>query len=212
MFKKILTSALILLFANTVFAQNNYEAGKDYEVLSVPVLTADKSKVEVVEVFWYGCIHCFNFEPMLAAWKGKTDNDITFNQMPAVWNKVMKLHARAFYTARALNVAAEVDKAIFQALNVDRKRLSSVSSIRDIFVANGISAETFDKTIGSFGINAQVQLAESRVRSYRIQGTPEMVVNGKYRVSASMAGSQKAMLAVVDFLVAKEKANLSKAN
>lgn len=210
MLKKIISAALILTATSFCFA-SDYKAGKDYEVLNVPVLTADKNKVEVVEVFWYGCIHCFNFEPMLAAWKAKTDSVVVFNQMPAVWNKTMKLHARAFYTAKALGVSEAVDKAMFQALNVDRKRLNTKSVVRDVFVANGVTAETFDKTFDSFGINAQVQLAESRVRSYRIQGTPEMIVNGKYRVSASLSGSQKSMLEVVDYLIAKEKAVLPKA-
>lgn len=211
MFKKIAITAFMLAIATFGYAQPSYEAGKDYEVLKVPVLTADKTKVEVVEVFWYGCIHCFNFEPTLAAWASQADKVVVFKQMPAVWNKTMKLHARAFYTAQALGVSEAIDKAMFQALNVDRKRLSTLSSVRDVFVANGVTAETFDKTFNSFGINAQVQLAESRVRSYRIQGTPEMIVNGKYRVSASLSGSQKSMLDVVDYLVEKEKASLPKA-
>lgn len=209
MIKKTLV-VLSLLLTSVLAVAANFEAGKDYEVLPSAVATDDKSKVEVVEVFWYGCGHCYNFEPMVGAWQKKQDSQVYLKKVPAMWNGDMKLHARAFYAAQSLNKMPLMHNVIFTSMNVEGKRLRSESDIEKLFVKNDVDAETFKKVFNSFGVNSQVRLAESRSRSYRIQGTPEMVVNGKYRVSSNMTGSQSKMLEVVDFLVAKEKASLGK--
>jgi thiol:disulfide interchange protein DsbA len=209
MFKKLFSIAVISLLSSSVFAAD-YQAGKDYEVLPTPIVTADKSKVEVVEVFWFGCGHCYTFEAPLHAWVEKQAADVNFVQMPAIWNAPMIGHAKAFYTAKALGVSKDVNPAIFTAMNVQRNRLANEAAIAKIFIAQGVDAETFSKTYNSFGVSSQVKLSESRAKSYRIQGTPEMVVNGKYRVSSSMTGSQEAMLEVANFLIAKERATLAK--
>ncbi len=201
-------SALVLsaFMSMSAFAADAYTAGKHYDILKVPVATRDKTKVEVVEVFWYGCIHCFNFEPMVQAWKKVQPEHVDFHTMPAMWNKDMKMHAKAFYAAKALGQFDTMNNALFQAMNVKKNRLKTVSSVRDIFVANGVDASKFEAAFNSFGISSQVSLAQSRAKSYGIQGTPEMVVNGKYRVSSTTAGGQAQMLKVVEFLVAKERA------
>jgi thiol:disulfide interchange protein DsbA len=187
-----------------------YEAGTHYEVLPQPVLTRDPAKIEVVEVFWYGCIHCFHFEPLIAAWKQKLADDVDFHASPAMWNASMKVHAQAFFTAEALDVLDKVHKPLFQAMNEEKKRLASADEIAPIFIAAGVSKADFEDTFESFGVVNQVALADSRARSYRVQGTPEVVVNGKYRISASMAGGQAEMLKVADYLIAQERAAKAK--
>lgn len=202
-------ACLFILFSNVAIAEE-FEAGKDYEVLPAPVITHDKSKVEVVELFWYGCTHCFHFEPMLNAWKAKQADDVDFLRVPAMWNSSMQLHAKAFYTAKALGVLDKMHPVIFHAMNVEHNRLRTEDAIAELFAKQGLDAEAFSKTFNSFGVNSQVKLAESRAKSYRLQGTPEMVVNGKYRLSTSLTGSQEKMLKVADFLIAKERAALAK--
>jgi thiol:disulfide interchange protein DsbA len=193
----------------SVFAADEFTAGKHYDVLKVAVATRDAKKVEVVEVFWYGCIHCFNFETMIQAWHKSQADDVDFYSMPAMWNNTMKMHAKAFYTAKALGNFDQMNQVLFQTMNVKKNRLKTQSAVKSVFTSNGVEAEKFDAVFNSFGIQSQVNLAESRARSYGIQGTPEMVVNGKYRVSSSAAGGQAQMLKVVDFLVNKERASLS---
>lgn len=200
---------LTMLMASALTLAADFEAGKDYEVLPTAVATDDKSKVEVAEVFWYGCGHCYNFEPMVNAWQKKQDDNVYLKKVPAMWNGDMKLHAKAYYSAKSLNKMPAMHNALFTEMNVKGNRLRSEQAIKKLFEKNGVDGETFTKVFNSFGVNSQVRLAESRARSYRIQGTPEMVVNGKYRVSSSMTGSQAKMLKVVDFLVAQEKAALA---
>ena len=206
---------LALLFNSTVYAEDagteQYEAGKHYQVLNQPVRTRDSNKIEVVELFWFGCPHCYHFEPLLKAWKQKQQADVDFWQSPAMWNERMKVHAQVFFTAKALGVEEKLHEPIFTSLVVERKQLTNPTEIEDLFANYGVDREEFKKTFKSFGVISQVKQADARARSYQLTGTPELVVNGKYRVTAGMAGGQAEMLKVVDFLVAKERAAMAAA-
>ena len=118
----------------------------------------------------------------------------------------MELHARAFYAAEALGVMDTMHPVIFQAMNVDRKRLGSEEEIAELFVANGVAAEDFSKAFNSFGVNSLVKQANSRARAAKITGTPSIMVNGKYSIDTRKAGSQANMLKIADYLVEKERA------
>jgi len=183
-----------------------YEAGVHYDLIEPPIRMVNADKIEVAEFFWYGCRHCYNFEPLLTPWKKTLAEDVVFKPIPAVWNAAMELHARAFYTAQLLKVTDTIHPAMFKAMNVDRKRLQSEAEIAEIFVANGVSKEDFSKAFNSFGISSQVRKAGALVRGAQITGTPAMMVNGKYHVSTTKAGGQAQMLEVADYLVAQERA------
>jgi thiol:disulfide interchange protein DsbA len=209
MIKRLLPFFTLLLFSVGALAAESEPAfveGKHYERLPEPVRTADPSRIEVVEVFWYGCVHCFHFEPLIDDWKKTLPDDVDFHRSPAMWNPVMAMHAQAFYTAQALGVLDQMHGPLFAALNVDRKKLQSEAELADFFAEHGVSKEDFAKTFNSFGVKSSVKQADARARGYRISGTPEMVVDGKYRVSARTAGGQAEMLKVIDFLVAQERA------
>jgi len=205
----VLSILLISSFALFAKAEDQFVAGKHYQLLEQPVRTRDSSKVEVVEVFWYGCSHCYSFEPLVQQWKRNQSDDVDFWQSPAIWNNSMETHARMFFTAKSLNVFDQVHEPIFAMMNVERKRLTDTDDIEDIFSDFGVDREKFRKTFTSFSVNSQVKQANARARSYKISGTPELVVNGKYRVSGREAGGQTEMLQVVDFLINKERENLS---
>ena len=212
MIKRLLLSLTLLAplalwaVAPGAAAQEDYVEGKDYELITPAVRTADPDKIEVAEFFWYGCGHCYTFEPVLSQWKKTLPEDVDFQGSPAIWNAKMEIHARAFYTAKLLGVLDTLHPVIFQAMNVDRKRLSSEEEIRELFTANGVAAEDFDKAFNSFGVSSQVRQANSRARAAKITGTPALMVNGKYHISTRQAGSQAGMLKVADYLIAKERA------
>ncbi|MEM9254502.1 MAG: thiol:disulfide interchange protein DsbA/DsbL [Pseudomonadota bacterium] len=183
-----------------------YVAGTNYDLITNKVArTAPRDKIEVAEFFWYGCGHCYTFEPLLETWKGSLPEDVAFRPIPAVWRDSMELHARAFYTAEALGVLDVMHPAIFKAMNVDGLPLDSQSDIARLFEANGVSQEDFNNTFNSFGVTSQVQQAIAALRSARVTGTPAMMVDGKYNISAQKAGSQSGMLRVADFLIEKER-------
>ena len=210
MSKNLLLSLSLMVFAPLLAiaeaAQEEYIEGTHYDLITPAVRTADPDKIEVAEFFWYGCGHCYTFEPVLGQWKKTLAEDVDFQGSPAMWNKPMELHAQAYYTAEVLGVLDIMNPVLFQAMNVDGKRLGSQAEIEALFSANGVSAEDFNKAFNSFGVSSQVRQASARARSAKITGTPALMVNGKYHVSTRKAGSQAGMLKVADFLIAKERA------
>ncbi|MCB1675795.1 MAG: thiol:disulfide interchange protein DsbA/DsbL [Halioglobus sp.] len=206
----LLPFALVLLVPLSVAAQDTatktYVEGRDYDLISPAIRTANPDKIEVVEFFWYGCGHCYTFEPMIAQWKKTLPEDVDFHGSPAMWNAPMELHARAYYTAQVLGVLDTMHTALFQAMNVERKRLASKGEIAAVFTANGVSAEDFDRAFDSFGVDAQVRQASARMRSARVTGTPALMVNGKYHISTRKSGSQAAMIDTANYLIEKERA------
>lgn len=211
MFAAVALVPMVLLVSQPeqVEAQENFVAGKDYAVIEKPVRTGNPKKVEVTEVFWYGCGHCNNFRPAFDAWKKQQSDDIVVRHSPAMWNKNMRTHARIFYTATALGKQEVMHKAIFDAMHLQKKKLVRESQIFPLFEQQGVTKEQFDKTYKSFGVNSMVQQADARARAFGITGTPEVIINGKYRVSASMTGNQKKMMEVAEYLIKKEKAALA---
>lgn len=184
------------------------QEGRDYVVLPRPVPTADPSKIEVVEVFWYGCIHCFNLEPTINTWKAALPEDVDFVGMPAIWADVLELHAKMYYANQVLGVEDTLHQAIFDEMNTGRKnQLASERAILSFVEDEGVDPEAYGRAMNSFGVNSQVQQAKSRMGAYRISSTPQMVVNGKYVLTT--AGGHARMLQVVSALIEKERAALA---
>ncbi|WP_347330137.1 thiol:disulfide interchange protein DsbA/DsbL [Marinimicrobium locisalis] len=209
---RIVLGMLAMMVSLSAVAQDsegeaNYQEGEDFVALAEPVPTSTSDKIEVVEVFAYTCGHCYNFEPLVRSWKKEQKDDVVVVQTPAMWNATMEAYARGFYTAKALDLLDEVHMAVFTAVHQEGKRFNNAEQWADFLATYGADKETVLKTFNSFGITSQVRQADSRVRGYKITGTPEMVVDGKYRVSSRMTGSHSEMLRVVDYLVEQIRAD-----
>lgn len=212
---RVMTGVLAALFSLTSLvsvaqeeaSEPSFEAGEHYEELAEPVPTSAPDKIEVVEVFAYTCGHCFNFAPLVKAWKQEQEDDVEFVSTPAMWNNAMEIYARGFYTAKALGILDEVHMPIFTAVHQERKQFRSAEDWAEFLSGYGADEERVLKTFNSFGITSQVRQADARIRGYKISGTPEMIVDGKYRVSSRMTGSHSDMLRVVDYLVEQIRAD-----
>jgi len=162
---------------------------------------------QVEELFWYGCGHCYHFEPLIQEWKAKLAEDVNFVGTPAVWRDNMSVHSRMFYAAKSMGVLEKLHPIFFDALNGShRGGLTRTEEISQLVAKHGVDAAKFVKIMDSFAVNSQVQQAVSRQKSYKITGTPEMVVGGYYLVTTRNAGGQKEVLQVVDFLIDKLRA------
>jgi cyclophilin family peptidyl-prolyl cis-trans isomerase/predicted DsbA family dithiol-disulfide isomerase len=184
--------------------------GEHYVVLDRPVPTRDSSKVEVVEMFSYGCPHCYEFETSIKAWSKQQSGDVDFWVFPAVWNKSMALYAGAFYAARELKVEQKIHMPLFTAIVVEQKSIRNESDLAEFFAKHGVDKKAFTDAFNSDEVKTRVKYAEERVRLYKPVGVPEIVVNGKYRIDRMHAGGLEEMLAVADYLVKKERAGLKK--
>lgn len=201
---------LLLPIATTSYGQvERFVDGTHYVTLPVPVNTRDASRIEVIEAFWYGCGHCFRFEPLVEGWVENAPDDIDFMRYPAMWNGLMKIHAQIYYTAEALDAVDIIHEPVFNAINLEGNRLQNENQIGTLFARYGIDEEEFERAFNSFGVRTRVNQAESRMQDYRIQSTPNMIVNGKYLIATGPdVPTQQMMLDIVDFLVARERAAL----
>jgi thiol:disulfide interchange protein DsbA len=187
-------------------ADEPFKAGEHYDILPQTVRTADPDKIEINEVFSYTCGHCFNFQSSLHPWVKALPADVDFQSTPAIWQAKLEPYARAYYAAKILGVLDKVHMPIFDAIHVKKQSVKKQSDFEAIFVAEGVTKEKFSSAFNSFGTTSMVNQAKSRVRAYRVRGTPEIIVNGKYRVSTTKAGGFSGMLSVAEFLIEKERA------
>jgi thiol:disulfide interchange protein DsbA len=183
-----------------------YVEGEHYDVISPAIASRHPDKIEVTEFFSYGCGHCYNFEPVISKWKESLPEDVVVVPSPVIWNKPMELLAKAYYAAEVLDVTELMHLALFQAIHVDRQRLTSAADIAEVFEDGGVPEEDFLQAFNSFGVSSMARQADARARAARISGTPEVMVAGKYRVTTRKAGSQAGMLEIAEFLIEKERA------
>ena len=190
----ILTAVTGYAIAPVIVAEERWVEGRHYQTVTPPVAVGRGTEVVVTEFFWYGCGHCYTFEPMLTAWGKQLPAGAVVQPSPAVWNDPMRMHAKAYYIADVLGVKETLHPVIFDAMHVQRKRLASRLELRDLFEDHGVEPAQFDKAFDSFGVDSQVRQADARARSAKISGTPSLMVAGKYLIETRSAGSQTNML------------------
>ena len=208
---RALTATVVFMSSVGVVAQEQYEEGVHYELIEPAIHTGVSDRVVVTEFFSYGCGHCYNFEPLLESFDARLPDGVMLQRTPVIWNNNpgMKLLAKTYYAVEVLDVFEPVHGAVFNAIHRQRKRLSSPEAVKAVFVENGVSDSDFDRAFGSFGIDSMVRQAAARTEGARINGTPSLMVNGKYRIDTRQAGSQANMLKIAAFLADKELARLA---
>jgi thiol:disulfide interchange protein DsbA len=197
----------LLLMPLTVGATDaiKYEEGVHYQLISPAVATADPATIEVVELFWYGCPHCFVLAPMVTEWLKTKPKDVTFRLVPAIFSPQWAISARALYAAQALGAEDKLHMAMFNAIHADHRKLSNEDELVEFAGEVGIDKGEFRKAFESPTVDARVKKAALLTREYGLDGVPAVIVNGKYRVTAALAGGQEKILQVVDFLIQKER-------
>ncbi len=185
---------------------SRFKEGVNYQLL-VPAQPTSVSpdKVEVLEVFWYGCGHCYQLDPLLENWRlnGKASY-VDFQRLPAMWNDILRMHARLYFTVELLGKLDELHTPIFREIHVNRNPLNTVEQISRFMRDHGVSAEDFQKTFTSFAVESKLQRADVLNRRYRVQGVPMMVVNGKFTADVGTAGGQEQLLELINDLAARE--------
>ena len=197
-------AVFIFLLVNSALLQAaDYSEGTHYKKLP-PQQTSSGEKVEVQEFFWYGCPHCYSFEPYLKTWEKTKPANVELVRVPAVFRPEWEVQARAFYALSQMGKIDDIHGKIFTAINKDKIRLDKKELIVDFVEKNGVDRKKFLEEYDSFGVDGMVRKAKKKIKAYQIQGVPSVVVNGKYLTSASMAGSYDNMLKISNYLIAKE--------
>jgi len=177
------------------------QPGVNYTVLKPEQPVNTPGKVEVLEFFWYGCIHCYNLEPVLEPWLRKLAPDVQFRRIPAIFNDRWAHDAVIFYSLEAMGVGEKLHRPLFDAIHQDRLRTDDAKSLDAWLQKQGVDVKRFAEMMKSFGVQSKLNQAKRLTVAYRIDGTPAMAVHGRYTVSVDQGGSQRGVLSVVDHLV-----------
>lgn len=177
-----------------------------YEALSTPQPTQHPDKVEVIEFFWYGCPHCYSFEPALENWLKTLPKNVEFIRQPAVFNETWGKHAKAYFVAEALGVVDKVHADLFDAIQNKKEKLETEEQLAKFFTDHGVDAAKFHEAFNAFAVDTKMRQAPAIAARYGITGVPTVIINGKYVTSGPLAGSQEKMLDVMNALIKKESA------
>ncbi|MBI4754116.1 MAG: thiol:disulfide interchange protein DsbA/DsbL [Betaproteobacteria bacterium] len=181
-------------------------AGRDYTEVRTPQPTESGDKVEVLEFFWYGCPHCFDLEPKVAAWAKKLPKDAELRRIPVAFRDSWLPGARIYYTLEAMGDLARLHGPVFDAIHVEHINLGDEKVMLDWMASKGVDRKKFAETYSSFSVNSKVQRAQQITKGYGLDGVPAMAVNGRWVTSGTLTGSHDSMLSVVDQLIARARA------
>ena len=189
-----------------------WQVGKNYQpIVPAQPTNVGPGKIEVVEVFWYGCGHCFALDPFLESWKANKPAYIEFVRVPVMWGPAHKSHARFYYTLVALGRDKDLHVKAFDTIHRANNPLlgndeeSSYKAQLAFAKANGIDEKKFADTYRSMWVDTKLRQAEDLTKRYRVEGVPMMVVNGKYSTDVGMAGGQSQLVSLINDLAASEK-------
>jgi thiol:disulfide interchange protein DsbA len=198
--------------ASAAAVLSKWQAGTQYRLAPDPQpTTVAAGKVEVNEVFWYGCGHCFALDPALESWKTQKQPYVEFIRVPVIWGGVQRQHAKLFYTLEALH-RSELHPVIFDAIHRRGMPLSARTEVearqlqREFLGTHGVTEKDFDAAYDSMTVATNLMRAEEFTRKFAVDSVPLMIVNGKYLTSVSEAGDEAKLIALVNDLAASEKA------
>ena len=206
--KRFITVFALLSLSGFVAAQGQkIEEGFDYRILPIAQPVETKGKVEVIEFFWYGCPHCYDFEPELSSWVKRQPKDVVFKRVPVAFRDDFMPHSQLFYTLEAMGKGDALNEKVMYAMHKENKRLLTEPEIADCVASQGIDRNTFLAAYRSFAVISKARAAKQMAEAYRIDGVPTIVMQGKYVTSPSIAGTKAKAILVMDYLEEKIRKN-----
>jgi thiol:disulfide interchange protein DsbA len=203
---RLAAAAAGLPFLGSAHAQGAPAEGTHYVKLNQPVPMPANGKVNVVEFFWYGCPHCYAFEPTLEAWVKALPDSISFTRAHVAFASLHETHSRIFYALESMGLVPQMHRKVFNAIHQAHRRLDKDNDIEAFMTENGVDGRKFIEVFHSFGVQSKVRQAKQLSEAYKIDGVPTLGVQGRYWTNIGMAGGPQQALAVVDFLAKKSRA------
>ena len=207
MSKRILSILLIglgLILNQSGFA-NEFQGGVHYQTLAKPVITSDPEKIEVVELFWYGCPHCDSLDPALKVWVERLPADVNFVQIPVVFGRSWEMHARIFWVAKNIGLLETIHEPLFNAIHREGQHIQRVDDVLAFFERFGADQALVKRELDSFATESALRLADARTRAYGIRGVPAFVVNGRHVTGITQAGGESQLFDLLDELIKKSR-------
>ena len=203
---KLALGLATLVFAAAALAQQPLRQKVEYDLIA-PQPTATGDRIEVIEFFWYGCPHCNNLQAPLEGWLKRKPADVELRRVPAVFRESWIPHARVYYTLEALGEVARLHQAVYRAIHVEKQSLMTPEAIGAWASRNGIEPARWHATYNSPEIDRKVEESKKHTIAYAIEGTPSLIVDGRYLTSSGMTESMPQVITILDGLItmAREK-------
>lgn len=193
-------ASLAVLGSTPLWAQTGrFQAGKEY--IEIEPVATEPGVIEVVDFFWYGCPHCNDFEPQLAAWSRQLPSDVRVRHVPVAFRREFEAHQKLYYAIEAMGKVDELHPKVFAAFHKERRRINDAKAVGEFAKANGVDDAELVRQFNSFSVNAKARQASQLVQSYKIEGVPTLGVDGRYLTSAVQSGSHQRTLMVADYLI-----------
>ena len=201
-------SALMLLASFNVLAADP-QIGKDFDKTLQVISSDNPNKIEVTEVFWYGCIHCYHMDPLLSAWVKKLPADVVFKRMPGLPQPAWAPMAKAFYAMDDLKLSDKLHTALFDAIHKEKvlDPTNEVAAIDWMTKKSGLDKSKVDAAFKSFSMNNKLNQAAQFFRATGATGVPSFIINGQFITSSTMAGGNEQALKTVDYIVGNIRAD-----
>ena len=203
--KKIISLlSMLCFFAPPIVMAEEYSEGVEYVEYKRPFSVSTGDKIEVKEIFWYGCPHCYNLEYPLNKWRKEAmPANASFVRMPGIFSDKWIPHARAYYAFESLGQTEKLHHALMQEIHAKKNRLMTKDKIADFIATQGIERKAFLDAYNSFSVDSLSRQAAIMTKRYGITGVPSLVIDGRYLVSTNMAGGTKEVFKVIDYLIKK---------
>ncbi|MDB4252848.1 thiol:disulfide interchange protein DsbA/DsbL [Gammaproteobacteria bacterium] len=193
------------LIAFTGNIQADYKLGKDYRLIDNPLPVRQDGMVEVSEIFWYGCNHCYNFESTINNWDKNKPDYVKFSKMPITWSKIHQLHAALYHTIEALKLDEGSHTAVFTTIHKENNFLASEKAVVKFLSKLGVEEDKSKQYLNSFAVKQKVSRGIQVSRQLKITSVPMIVVDGKYIIESKP--SRQEMLEVLDYVVEMQKSS-----
>ena len=194
-----------MLIAFNTNLQAEYELGKDYQLIDNPLPVRQDGMVEVSEIFWYGCNHCYSFESTINNWDANKPDYVKFSKMPVTWSQIHQLHASLYHTIEALKLGKGAHTAVFTTIHKENNFLASQKSVVKFLSKLGVEEEKSKQYLNSFAVKQKVSRGIQVSKQLRITSVPMIIVDGKYMIVSKP--SRQEMLEVLDYVVELQKSN-----
>jgi thiol:disulfide interchange protein DsbA len=189
------------------------QLGKDFDKTAQIITTDTPSKIEVIELFWYGCGHCHQMESLLNAWVKKLPADVVFKRVPGLPHQAWAPMAKTYYAMETLGVLEKLHAPLFEAIH-KQKSLNPTdekAAIDWVTKQGGLDKKKVEEAFGSFSTNTSLNRAANIFRASGATGVPSLIINGQFITSSTMAGSNDAALKTADYIITNIRADKAKA-
>jgi protein dithiol oxidoreductase (disulfide-forming) len=210
--KKFLTGLLLILSTHILPA---LAEDQPFDAVAQVIPTDNPAKIEVMEIFWYGCIHCYHMDPLLNAWVKRLPSDVYFKRVPGLPNASWAPMAKAFYAMETLGVQEKLHTPLFDAVNKQKtvNPTDEKAIIEWVTKQSGLDKLKVEQAFKSFTTNTNLNRAAQIFRASGATGVPSLIIDGKYITSSTMSGGNEQALKTADFIIGnvrKDKAAAKK--